>query len=313
MEISHVIRGEEWLTSTPKHLILYKALDFAPPLYAHLPLILNPAGKKLSKREGSISIQSFKDQGIAPEALLNFVAQLGWNPSGEEESAEATEKKGPVPKYSKNLLTLEKMAELFDMENISESNGKMDLKKLYFFNEQVISKELSILSPTSGIEQADVKELISKYRSQFVQALPECKEEIESSGDRKISKILLAVRGRLKSFNDLKGFKFFFAAPDSFDLQALEKMDLQKKKNVAKDILELWKETPFADFNGTNIHKMLSEYIFAKKDSVKNEEVFHLVRLALTGKTSGVSVGDICDVIGKKEAVSRLEIWMNKL
>mmetsp|Transcript_27483 Transcript_27483/g.19859 ORF Transcript_27483/g.19859 Transcript_27483/m.19859 type:complete len:148 (+) Transcript_27483:783-1226(+) len=87
MKISHVIRGEEWLPSTPKHLLLYKMFQIEPPEFAHLPLLLNHKGQKLSKRFGSVSVQSYKDDGFLPEALLNGIALLGWNPPHREDPA----------------------------------------------------------------------------------------------------------------------------------------------------------------------------------------------------------------------------------
>jgi glutamyl/glutaminyl-tRNA synthetase len=86
MEITHVLRGEEWLSSTPKHLLLYKALGWKPPLFAHLPLLLNPDGSKLSKRSGDVHVESYIQKGYLPEAIDNFVALLGWHPSASSNS-----------------------------------------------------------------------------------------------------------------------------------------------------------------------------------------------------------------------------------
>lgn len=86
MEITHVLRGEEWLSSTPKHILLYKALGWTPPLFAHLPLLLNPDGSKLSKRSGDVHVEQYIDKGYLPEALDNFVALLGWHPNDNSEA-----------------------------------------------------------------------------------------------------------------------------------------------------------------------------------------------------------------------------------
>jgi len=123
MEISHVIRGVEWLSSTPKHLLLYQAFGWKPPVFAHLPIILGPDKSKLSKRHGAKSVLDYQDEGYLPEAIINFMVFLGWS-----------------YKDNSDLLTLEQLVKIFDLSRVRRANPIFDIKKLDWFNSQWIKK-----------------------------------------------------------------------------------------------------------------------------------------------------------------------------
>lgn len=127
MGITHVIRGEEWLPSTPKHLILYDMFGWQQPEFAHLPLLLNSKGQKLSKRFGDVSVQSYMDKGYLNEALMNSIALLGWNPPQPDESNDANS-------FNHEVLSLQDMVQDFNLEKVSKSGAKFDIDKLSFFN-----------------------------------------------------------------------------------------------------------------------------------------------------------------------------------
>lgn len=124
MKISHVIRGEEWLPSTPKHLILYKMFELDPPEFAHLPLLLNSRGQKLSKRFNDVSVSSYKDDGFLPEALLNGIALLGWNPPHREDAHALAKSATDFLKHE--VLTMKDMLDLFNLDKITKSGAKFD-------------------------------------------------------------------------------------------------------------------------------------------------------------------------------------------
>jgi hypothetical protein len=130
MRMSHVIRGQEWLSSTPKHLLLYAALGWTPPAFAHLPLLLNADRSKLSKRQGDASVEDFRDGGYLPEALVNFVSLLGWTPPSSAASGGATEE----------AMTLEEMMQLFRLEDMNKANAIVDRARLDYFNQKYIRK-----------------------------------------------------------------------------------------------------------------------------------------------------------------------------
>lgn len=119
MAISHCVRGEEWLPSFPKHLLLYRYLDWEPPQFAHLPLILNPDRTKLSKRQGDVAVEDFRDQGYLPETLINFIALLGWSPADDRE-----------------LFSLAELVEQFGFEHVNRAGAVFDRDKLNWMNQQ---------------------------------------------------------------------------------------------------------------------------------------------------------------------------------
>ena len=133
MKITHVIRGEEWLSSTPKHLLLYQAFDWMPPAFAHLPLLLNPDRSKISKRQGDAVVEDYLKKGYLPEALLNFVLLLGWNPGTEQE-----------------IFNLEEMIETFNLTKVNKAGAIFNLEKLDWLNgcylRQKTNRELAKLS-----------------------------------------------------------------------------------------------------------------------------------------------------------------------
>ncbi|MBI5732269.1 MAG: glutamate--tRNA ligase, partial [Candidatus Magasanikbacteria bacterium] len=178
MKISHVIRGEEWLPSMPKHILLYQAFGWEPPRFAHLPLLLNPDKSKLSKRQGDVAVEDYLKKGYLPEALLNFVALLGWNPGTERE-----------------IFNLKELVEIFDLARVQKAGAIFNLQKLDWLNAQFIKKKT-------------LKELVKI-------SLPFLKKAglIKKSGEEmeKIEKIAVLERARLNRLSDLPELaKFFF-------------------------------------------------------------------------------------------------------
>ncbi len=122
MRISHVIRGEEWLPSTPKHVLLYKFFGWEPPQFAHLPLLLNPDRSKMSKRSGDVAVEAYREKGVLPAALINFVALLGWHPQDERE-----------------FFTLEELVQEFSLERVNKAGAVFDQAKLKWMNTEYLT------------------------------------------------------------------------------------------------------------------------------------------------------------------------------
>ncbi|MBI4262191.1 glutamate--tRNA ligase [Candidatus Uhrbacteria bacterium] len=170
MEISHVIRGEEWLPSTPKHILLYKAFGWASPEFAHVPLLLNPDKSKLSKRQGDVAVEDYIQKGYLREALINFVALLGWNPKGDQE-----------------LYTIDELISLFDIAKVNKGGAMLNLEKLEWMNGSYIRKLplatltdlcLPFLSESAHVLPREQQEAIVALEQERLKTIPEISEKI---------------------------------------------------------------------------------------------------------------------------------------
>ena len=173
-----MIRGEEWLPSTPKHILLFEAFGWEPPQYAHLSTILNKdTKKKLSKRDGDVSVEDFKNKGYLPEAVVNFIALLGWNPKTEQE-----------------IFSLEELAEEFDVAKLNKAGAIFDLEKLDWMNGLYIREK-------------EIKELADLCR-------PYLAEYEEKLSEEYLEKIVSVERERMKKISDIsENTEFYFDAP----------------------------------------------------------------------------------------------------
>ena len=293
MEISHVVRGEEWLPSTPLHVYLYRYLGWEDriPVFAHLPLILRPDGKgKLSKRDAEkynmpvfpldwpeLNIKGFDGYGFLPEALVNFLALLGWTPAGDRE-----------------ILSIQEMVHEFDLNQVHKSGARFDFDKARWFNQQYLirceneklaSMLLPRLSPDLNPKLRDLAYLsrvcgLLKERVHFLAEIPE------------------------------QG-KFFFSAPDLTRVQTEQAKDLDKK------VLKNWDEAKAQRFE--NLIENLSQNPDWTRDSLhdlvqvsmqnlelKAGEVFPFLRLALSGSLQGPDLFDLMAVLGEEEVYLRL-------
>jgi glutamyl-tRNA synthetase len=221
LQISDVIRGEEWIPSTPKHILLYSAFGWESPKFAHLPLLLSRSRKKLSKREGDVAVKEFLDQGYLPEALLNFVAFLGWNPKTEQE-----------------IFSLDELIDAFSLDKVNKAGAIFDQDKLDWFDGQYIRK--LTIEDLSGRINRYLPEESKKYPKEFVLQIL----KLEQERLRKLSEIGERVR-------------YFFETPkyDS-DLLIWKKTD----KNVIKENLQkLFDFLQTNDTSETAIKKFIEE------------------------------------------------------
>ncbi|KAH9814680.1 hypothetical protein DFH28DRAFT_1082850 [Melampsora americana] len=206
MHISHVVRGEEWLSSTPKHLLLYKALGFEPPNFVHLPLLVNADGSKLSKRSGDVRVEDFISKGYEPEALLNFVALMGMN-----HSRHASNTKDETT----DVMTMDEMVSMFSVESISKHRSTMSQAKLDFLNQQHLSRQISSSDPKH------IQTLVSRARKLLS---PITDDELRFP-TAYMQKVMYLMRDRLHIFSDLKYLtEYFFCLPDltSSEAQAMQ-------------------------------------------------------------------------------------------
>lgn len=278
MNITHILRGREWLPSTPKHVLLYKAFGWTPPKFVHLPLLREvDSTKKLSKRTGSVSAVDFLKDGYLPEALLNFMMFLGWNPGTEKE-----------------IYSLEKFVKDFSIEKIQTSEmAAFDRQKLLWFNGMYIR----------NMSAEDLWSRVVKWHEGYLEKL-----DLDKYGKEFNLKVLSLVQERLKTlaeFNDLTSY--FYNKPSIDGNKILEfSGGLEKAKEIIKNCLELYKNISDEDWNKDNLDKVSHEYL--EKFNYKPKEAFMTLRYATCGVDFTPPLFDVFNLIGKKEIVSRLEV-----
>lgn len=287
MGITHVIRGEEWLPSAPLHVLLYKAFGWEDtmPKFAHLPLLLKPEGKgKLSKRDGDrlgfpvfplewhdpktgdVS-KGYREDGYFPEALVNFLALLGWNPGGERE-----------------IYSLDELAEVFDLTKCSKAGAKFDYKKAVWFNHEYILRK----SP-------------SEIASLFAPIVRE--NGIEETPDR-ITKVVAMMKDRVNFVSELWPLcSFFFIAPTEYDEKTVKKRWKENSASVISGLAEVLKSLD--DFSIESQEQIVIAWIAEK--NYKLGDVMNAWRLALVGEGKGPGMFDISAFLGKEETLSRMQ------
>lgn len=288
MEITHVIRGEEWLPSAPLHRLLYEALGWEAPKFAHLPLLLKPDGKgKLSKRAADklkIPIfplfwsdpktgeqsSGFKDMGFTSESFLNFIALLGWNPGNDQE-----------------LFTLDEMVEQFSLERINKAGARFDIEKAKWFNQQY-------LKATDSAELA--KGLIEAVSSDL--------------DEQKAVDIVNALKERVTFANEMaEAGKFFFERPTEYDEKTVrKKWNEQSTKGIAAYADELEKRDVVS---AEEAKALLVEVLEGLELGLGR--VMPALRLSLTGQAGGPDLMDIIRILGPAEATERIRIALNDI
>ncbi len=273
MGVTHIIRGEEWISSVPKHVILYKAFDFTMPVYAHLPLILNPDKSKLSKRQGDVAVEDYLNKGYLPEALLNFVALLGFNPSGDQE-----------------IYTMEELINGFDLSKINKSGAVFDVTKLDWMNGQYI-------------KEAD--------NARLAQMLKE--KGIQTPDEKLLKVIEIEKQRLAKVFDLLDKMKMYEEDPSYEDeLLVWKKSDAADALTQLKGILELLEKTSEDTFETVElIETGIKEYITSSE--LQNGNVLWPLRVALSGSKQSPSPFELLWILGKDESLKRIQSAINSL
>ncbi len=284
METSHVIRGEEWLPSLPLHHLLYKAFGWNAPEFAHLPLILKPIGNgKLSKRDGDKmgfpvfplewyteegNSSGYRENGFFPEAVINFLALLGWNDGTEQE-----------------IFSLDELIEKFDLNRIHKAGAKFDPEKNKWFNHQYLQKQ-SDESLAEAFEK-DVINRTGKCDFSFVE----------------MTKIVSLIKERAHFVNEFWDLAdYFFEAPSSYDEKAAKNWKEETPVLMQQVIAELNK---IEDFTSINIETLLKEWMTTNE--IGMGKVMQPLRLSLVGALKGPHLFDIIEMIGKTETIKRIE------
>lgn len=284
MEITHVIRGEEWLPSLALHFQLYKAFGWNPPEFAHLPLILKPTGKgKLSKRDGDklgfpvfplewkdqksqeVS-RGYKEDGYFPEAMVNFLAFLGWNPGTEQE-----------------IFSLSELIDAFELERVNKSGARFDPEKIKWFNHHYMQEQSN-------------DDLAAAFKT--------TRSELEEIDENYISIVIGLVKERATFVSDFWGLtNYFFASPAVYDENAAKKAFKDGTKEILDTIKELTNSVE--NFTVENLQTTIKGWITT--NDIGFGKVMMPLRLALVGVLQGPDVFDIMFMIGKYESVKRIE------
>jgi glutamyl-tRNA synthetase len=280
MNITHILRGREWLPSTPKHVLLYKAFGWTPPKFVHLPLLREvDSTKKMSKRTGSVSAVDFLKDGYLPEALLNFMMFLGWNPGTEKE-----------------IYSLDEFVKDFSIEKIQTSEmAAFDRQKLAWFNGMYIR----------NMKSEDLWSRVVKFHEEYLEKL-----DLDKYGNEFNIKVLSLVQERLKTLAEFNDLSSYFYTKPSIDTTKLSEFSgsLEKAKEIIKNYLELYKSISDEDWTKDNLDKVSHEQL--EKFNYKPKEAFMTLRYATCGVDFTPPLFDVFNLIGKKEIVSRLEDYL---
>lgn len=291
MQITHVIRGEDHIPNTPKQILLQEALGFAPPHFAHLPLILGPDKTKLSKRHGDNSVTKYRKEGYLPEAIVNFLALLGWNPGGERE-----------------LYTLEELTQAFSMDRVQKGGAIFNITRLEFINGHYIRQK-----PLPEITDLCLPYLVeSNLIEQKNGAIYE--KATQEIIDRKtIEKIVGLYKERLKVLCDISQYTdFFFAENAEYDKELLKWKDASDEK--LRDVLGRAGETLSKIPEGEWEKAKLSAALMKEADKEANRGYFLWpLRAALTGKKASAGPFEIAEILGKSKTLRRIEAAKMKL
>ncbi|MCR4314179.1 MAG: glutamate--tRNA ligase [Candidatus Uhrbacteria bacterium] len=276
MGVTHIIRGEEWISSVPKHIILYNAFGFPLPAFAHLPLILNADKSKLSKRQGDVAVEDYLEKGYLPEALINFVALLGFNPTGDHE-----------------IYTMEELIDAFDLSRVNKSGAVFDRSKLDWMNGQYIR----------SVDPSRLFELAVPF---FGAA--------SSLSDDKKRKLLDVEKERLITLKDLEErVGMYLELPEYLTNDLVwKKADANDAQMHLKTLLQILESTGLSVFEDKElIESAVKKYI--EDNGFQNGNVLWPLRVALSGQRQSAGPFDLLWALGREEGLARIKIAINKL
>lgn len=271
MEITHIIRGEEWLSSTPKHLFIFASFGWEVPQFAHLPLLLNPDRSKLSKRQGDVAVEDYLAKGYLPEALVNFVALLGWNPTSDQE-----------------LYSHDELRRLFELEKVNKAGAVFNTEKLDWMNEHYL-RALPLEAYLT----------LARPALMSVQADPELKD-----------RVLILIRERLQRLDQVAELAIpLFAEPDyatvSLVWKTQDPASAKERLEGAYAFLESKEDSLFMPGKRAELEQLVKAWIAEK--SWQNGEVLWPLRVALSGQEKSPSPFELLETYGKVRSLARLQ------
>jgi glutamyl-tRNA synthetase len=271
LEVTHILRGDDHISNTPKQVLFYEALGLNPPLFGHMPLIMGADGAKLSKRHGGVSVEEYKKEGYLPEALANYLILLGWYPGEEHE-----------------VLSLDEAVKMFEISGMNSVQAKFDLNKLKWLNgEHIMRRKTDELLP-----------LLREH-------LRAAGRDLSGIDDSFMAKVVDLYKVRIKTLDEFWPLTDYLFIDD----YAVDE-DGRKKHLGSEDSRALVKAfaaklEPLADFTRAGTEKVLEGLVQEK--GVKAAAVIHPTRMAVSGKTKGAGLFEIMEVLGKGKALKRMK------
>lgn len=271
MKITHIVRGEEWLPSAPKHTYLFNALGLEAPIFVHLPTVLNKEKKKLSKRQGDVAVEDFKKNGYLPEGLINYLALIGWSPEDNQE-----------------FFTTEELIEAFSFERVSKTGGIFDKDKLDWVNAHYIR----------NLTDEELMPRLLPY-------LKEANRIKENTTEDWLLAVTSVIKDRISTLKEAPEVLDIFLK-DEFEFES-EEVKIELKESKILDILQVLKskledETEINQEFSKNILKSIQ-----KETGIKGKELFMPSRIALTGKKQGPDLDKVILVLGKENILKRID------
>lgn len=275
MAITHVIRGEEWLPSTPKHIILYDAFGWEKPEFAHLPLLLNKDKSKLSKRQGDVAVEDYIQKGYFKDSFVNFIALLGWNPSADKE-----------------VYSIDELISTFQLEKVNKAGAVFDLVKLDWMNSYYLR----------NIESID--ELANNLDTMVKSVFPENNYDISY-----LKNVIILFKERVGFVKEiLELADYMFVAPVVFDKEYFKKHLKENSKELFASVQKIISES--IEFSHQDLHDRIKNYL--DENGYKLKDIIHLLRLSITGKSSGAGMFETIEILGKSETLKRMDCFINE-
>ncbi len=276
MEISHVIRGEEWLSSTPKHVLLYDSFSWERPIFAHLPLLLNPDRSKLSKRQGDVAVEDYRAKGFLKEALVNFVALLGWNAGDDKE-----------------FYLMNELIRNFSLERVNKSGAVFDLEKLNWLNAEHLRK----------MKDKDILPFLKEeiLHSTF------CTLHFS---DNYLLQVITAMKERVSFVKEfITNCQYFYTAPLEYEQRSIEKNWNAETPSLLRKIRDVF--ASLHDPTKEDFEQALTTV--AAELNIGKGKLIHPLRLAISGISTGPGVFDIVTILGKEEVIKRIDTAIEKI
>jgi len=294
MGVTHIIRGDDHISNTARQILIQKAIGASRPVYAHIPMILGSDKSKLSKRHGAKGVMEYKEDGILPVAMINYLAMLGWNPGTEQE-----------------FFTIEELISLFNINVVQKAGAIFSNEKLLWVNKHHISK----------MEPEDFIENVEKYIPAEIKGLPQYTKE-------RLIKMTTTLKERISSFTEIESMskegelEFYFEAPEYFKESLVwhskkldeghdhtEKESMSDLERHIKFIIESLEKIDENNFNSESVKSSLWDY--AEKEG--RGDVLWPIRFALSGRTKSPDPFTLSEIFGKKETLSRLNTALDKV